>query len=122
MELILFSFFAAIGIVLVFTRTLGLRRTLKIRKPLDVVTTFGLPVIFAGTFAGMITAFFTGLWITLITSVLQLFACTPKWARSKLYHDEETSNANNVSGNRPSRPRRNKVRPHKIYVQGSKRC
>lgn len=112
MEFILFSFFSAFGIILLFTRTIGIRRTLKIRKPLDVVTTLGLPILFMGTFAGMITAFFTGLWITLITGILQLFFKAPKWARGKLYHDEETSNANNVSGNCPSRPRRNKVRPH----------
>ena len=111
MEFVLLSFFSAIGIVLVFTRTIGLRRTLKIRKPLDVVSTFGLPILFMGTFAGMITAFFTGLWITLITSVLQVFACTPKWTR-RIYHDEETSNTDNASGYCPSRPRRNKVRPH----------
>ena len=112
MEYILFSFLAAFGVVLIFPRILGLRRTLKIRKLLDVVATFGLPILFMGTFAGMITAFFTGLWITLITSVLQAFAWTPKWARNVFYHDEETSNANNASRNRPSRPRRNKVCPH----------
>jgi len=111
MELVIFSFFSAFGIILLFTRTIGIRRTLKIRKPLDVITTLGLPILFIGTFAGMITAFFTGLWITLMTSILNMFFKAPKWAK-KIYHDEETSNANNVSGNCPSRPRRNKVRPH----------
>jgi len=72
MEIVIFSFISALGLLLVLTRTLGLKRTLKIRKILDVIVTFGVPILFTGTFSGMITAFFTGLWFTLLTCLLQV--------------------------------------------------
>jgi multisubunit Na+/H+ antiporter MnhG subunit len=71
-EIILFSFLSALGIILVLTRTLGFKRTMKYRKLLDVVTTFGLPVLMLGTFSGVITAFFIGLWVTGLTWLLNL--------------------------------------------------
>lgn len=70
MDLILFSLLSAIGFVLVLTRALGLKRLLKWRKAIDVILTFGLPMLMVGTFSGMITSFFTGLWFTLITWLL----------------------------------------------------
>lgn len=76
MEIIIFSFFSALGILLVLTRTLGFKRTMRFRKGIDVVTTFGLPILFLGTFSGMITAFFIGLWITGLTWLLNLLSAT----------------------------------------------
>tara|TARA_X000001388_G_scaffold17838_1_gene11106 strand:+ start:363 stop:671 length:309 start_codon:yes stop_codon:yes gene_type:complete len=76
MEIIIFSFFSALGILLVLTRTIGFKRTMRWRKGIDVVSTFGLPVLFLGTFSGMITAFFIGLWITGLTWLLNLLSAT----------------------------------------------
>jgi hypothetical protein len=70
MDLILFSLISAIGFVLVLTRALGLKRLLKWRKALDIILTFGMPMLMTGTFSGMMTSFFTGLWFTLITWLL----------------------------------------------------
>ena len=72
MEIIVFSFFSALGFLLVLCRTLGFKRVMKWRKVLDVITTFGLPVLLIGTFSGMMTAFFTGLWFTGMTWLLNL--------------------------------------------------
>jgi multisubunit Na+/H+ antiporter MnhG subunit len=70
MDLIIFSLISAIGFVLVLTRALGLKRLLKWRKALDIILTFGMPIVMVGTFSGMLTSFFTGLWFTLITWLL----------------------------------------------------
>lgn len=114
MEIVIFSFISALGLLLVLTRTLGLKRTLKIRKMLDVIVTFGVPILFTGTFSGMITAFFTGLWFTLLTCLLQVIVNPhqyPLQAASGSYGKQE-DNTNSSEGNRPSRSRRSKVRPH----------
>ena len=89
MEIIIFSFFSALGILLVLTRTLGFKRTMRYRKGIDVVTTFGLPVLFLGTFSGMITAFFIGLWITGLTWLLNLLSATTTSATKAFYGSQE---------------------------------
>jgi hypothetical protein len=104
MEIILLAFFASIGILLVCTRTLGVNKTIKHRKKLDILVTFGLPMLFVGTFSGMITAFFAGLWFTLQTIFLAIVV--PQRGRRKLsssYGNQEDKH-NGVKGNRPSRP------------------
>lgn len=114
MEIIIFSLCSAFGILLVLCRTIGFRRTLRWRKVIDVITTFGLPTLFMGTFNGMMVAFFTGLWVTVITSLLFVLA-NPHEAVAKLSHAED-SHTKNASGNRPPRSRRSKLCPQKICV------
>ena len=99
MEIIVFSFFSSLGILLVCTRALGVIRTIKHRKKLDVLVTFGLPALFIGTFSGMLTAFITGLWFTLQTMLLALVI--PKTFPS--YGNQE-DRRNDAKGNRSSRP------------------
>tara|TARA_B100001093_G_C26830861_1_gene1016026 strand:- start:683 stop:994 length:312 start_codon:yes stop_codon:yes gene_type:complete len=95
MDLILFSLLSAIGFLLVLVRILGLKRVLKWRKILDVIITFGLPALMLGTFSGMLTAFFTGLWFTTLTWLLNTIV---NQDRSKLpiYGSQETHNKTNV--------------------------
>jgi len=97
MEIIILSFFSSIGILLVCTRTLGVNRVIKHRKLLDILVTFGLPILFMGTFSGMITAFFTGLWFTLETVLLAVLV--PPLSS---YGNQEDRN-NGVKGNPSSR-------------------
>jgi len=103
MEIILFSFISALGLLLVLTRTIGLRRTLKIRKMLDVIVTFGIPVLFVGTFSGMITAFFTGLWFTILTCLLQVLVNPPTMLTDTVTYGKQEDNTNSSEGYRPSR-------------------
>lgn len=104
MEIVIFSFISALGILLVLTRTIGLRYTLKIRKMLDVIVTFGMPVLFIGTFSGMITAFFTGLWFTILTCLLNVLVNPPQalLAQTASYGKQD-NNPESLEGNRPSR-------------------
>ena len=98
MEIVILSFFSSIGILLVCTRTLGVNRVIKHRKLLDILVTFGLPILFMGTFSGIVTAFFTGLWFTLETVLLAVLV--PPISSS--YGNQEDRN-NGVKGNPSSR-------------------
>ena len=111
MEIIILAFFSSVGILLVCTRTLGVDRTIKHRKKLDILVTFGLPFLFIGTFSGMVTAFFTGLWFTIQTIMLAILI--PSKGKRQLYfssYGNQEDKYNGVKGNRSSRPYRGKVR------------
>lgn len=101
MEIILFSLLSALGILLVLTRTIGFKRTMRYRKGIDVVTTFGLPVLFLGTFSGMITAFFIGLWVTVITWLLNLL--TQATTKATTFYGSQKEDTTITYGNRTSR-------------------
>ena len=116
MEIIILSFFSSLGILLVCTRTLGVHRVIKHRKKLDILVTFGLPMLFIGTFSGMITAFFTGLWFTIKTILMALVI--PKTFSS--YGNQE-DRRNDAKGNRSSRPYVRKVIHDKTRVSVSQR-
>ena len=105
MEIILFSLFTAIGILIVLTRTLGIMRLLKYSKLFDIIITFGIPFLFVGTFSGMVTAFFTGLWFTLLTVGLTIIVNPKK-------HSDQKKSKNSSERNRPTRFRCTKVCPH----------
>lgn len=110
MEIIILAFFSSIGILLLCTRTLGVDRTIKHRKKLDILVTFGLPALFLGTFSGMVTAFFTGLWFTLQTIMLSILI--PNKTKRERYfssYGNQEDKHNGVKGNRSSRPYRGKV-------------
>lgn len=97
MEIVILSFLSSLGILLVCTRTLGVTRVIKHRKLLDILVTFGMPILFVGTFSGMITAFFTGLWFTLETMLLAVIV-----PPISSYGNQEDRH-NGVKGHRPSR-------------------
>ncbi len=71
MELIIFSGLSAFGILIVLARIMGISKVVQYGKWIDILLTFGLPLLFIGTFSGMITAFLTGLWFTLMTCLLK---------------------------------------------------
>lgn len=101
MEIIIFSLLSALGIILVLTRTIGFKRTMRYRKGIDVVTTFGLPVLFLGTFSGMITAFFIGLWVTVFTWLLNLM--TQATTKATNFYGSQKEDTKITYGNRTSR-------------------
>jgi hypothetical protein len=105
MEIILFSLFTAIGLLIVLARTLGLNRMLRYSKVLDIIITFGIPFLFVGTFSGMVTSFFTGLWFTLLTVGLTMIVNPQK-------HSDQEEDKEGSKRNCPTRFRRIKVCPH----------
>jgi hypothetical protein len=78
MELILLSFLTALGKVWVLNRLLGARRLVRHAKWFDLFFVFVLPIMFFGTFSGMLLAVLSGLWFTTMTWFMGLFVRQPK--------------------------------------------
>jgi len=73
MHLIVLAFFTALGKFIVLWKLLGPGRMVRLEKWIDVLATFGLPILFIGTFSGAVTAIFSGLWLSIFLRILSLF-------------------------------------------------
>lgn len=65
MDILVLSIFTAIGYLLLSVKTLGLRRTIRWQVLLDIGFTAVLPMLFIGTFSGMMLAVLAGIFFTL---------------------------------------------------------
>lgn len=66
MEIMMLSFFMAIGYILLAFKTLGVGRTIRWQVLLDIAFTATVPVLFIGTFSGMLLAILAGIFFTVI--------------------------------------------------------
>lgn len=57
---------------------MGISNVVRMQVPLDILFTFGLPVLFIGTFSGMATAFISGVMFSIITFFLSVLVPKPK--------------------------------------------
>ena len=73
MEILILSFLTAIGKIWALSRLIGLARLIRLAKWFDLFFLFVLPLMFYGTFQGMVLAVLSGLWFTLITWFMSLF-------------------------------------------------
>lgn len=73
MELLILSFLTATGKVWALSKLLTLHRLVRLSKWFDLFFIFVLPLVFFGTFSGMIVAVLSGLWFTSIVWFLGLF-------------------------------------------------
>jgi hypothetical protein len=73
MELIIIAFLTATGKVWVLSKLMTLKRLVRWSKWFDLFFIFILPIMFFGTFQGMIVAVLSGLWFTAIVWFLSLF-------------------------------------------------
>jgi hypothetical protein len=73
MELLILSFLTATGKVWALSRLLGFNRLLRLSRWFDLFFIFALPLMFYGTFNGMVVAVLSGLWFTFITWFFGLF-------------------------------------------------
>lgn len=60
---------AAIGYYIILYKILGKKRLDKTSKIWDILFTFGLPIIFVGTFSGMATAVLAGVIFSILTLI-----------------------------------------------------
>ena len=60
----------ALGILVILYK-IGLRRVLYWEIPIDVTLTIGIPLLMAGTYSGMMTAVFAGIFVTIGLRVLR---------------------------------------------------
>lgn len=70
MELVVLAFFTAFGKVWLLVLCFGLRNTLRWRKVIEIFFAIVLPILLLGTFHGAILAIFSGLWLTVMLTVL----------------------------------------------------
>ena len=67
LNLVVAGLLTAVGLLLVMQQ-IGWRRVLYWQTPLDAALTLGVPFIFVGTFSGVVTAAFAGVFISLALS------------------------------------------------------
>lgn len=65
MEILAIAFLLATGKFLLICKFLPLRKVLRYDKWIDLFFTVVLPIAFHGTFSGMVTAVFSGLFLSL---------------------------------------------------------
>lgn len=82
MEIILFSLVSAVAVFVVMIKFMPFPVILYYQKWVDLIFTLLLPFLFWGTWIGMITAVFTGLFISIFLALATIFV-TPKspWRR-----------------------------------------
>ena len=70
MSIILVSAASAAGYFIILKKTLGSRILRETQVIWDILLTFGLPLLFLGTYSGMITAVLAGLMFSALTFIL----------------------------------------------------
>lgn len=65
MEILVLSFLLATGKFILICKFFNLRKVLRYDKWIDLFFTIILPIAFYGTFSGMVTAVFSGLFLSL---------------------------------------------------------
>lgn len=70
MEIILISFIAALGYLIILCKMLTPRYVARTQLLWDILFTLGIPILFMGTFSGASTAFLAGIWFSLMSFVL----------------------------------------------------
>jgi hypothetical protein len=73
MSIIWMSAASAAGFYLILRKVMSRKTFMKTNVLWDVLLTFGLPLLFLGTFSGMVTAILTGLIFTIGTSLMKKF-------------------------------------------------
>jgi hypothetical protein len=91
MEILLLAFLLACGKLILLVKFTPFRQVLFFDKWVDLFFTVVLPMAFYGTFSGMVTAVFSGLFLSLFLLIAKCFVkpVPPKWWPKK--HDNETS-------------------------------
>lgn len=83
MEILLLAFLFATTKFILICRFLPLKKVLYFDKYIDLFFTLVLPIMFYGTFSGMVTAVFSGLFLSIYLFIAKLcVGCeAPSWLR-----------------------------------------
>lgn len=73
MEIIILSFFTALGKLILIHKVWTLQRALRYEKWIDLFFAILLPILFMGTFHGALLAVFSGLWLSVMLRISHLF-------------------------------------------------
>lgn len=85
MEILILGFLFATGKFLLMCKFMPMKKLLYWDKWIDLFFTCVLPVAFYGTFSGMVTAIFSGLFLSLYLFIAKkIIGCEPpRWLRHK---------------------------------------
>lgn len=72
MEILILSFLFATGKFILLCKFMPLRKVLYFDKWIDLFFTIAVPAMFYGTFSGMVTAVFSGLFLSLYLFIAKL--------------------------------------------------
>ena len=73
MDIVTTSAASAAGYFVILRKTLGSKILHKTQVLWDVLLTFGLPLLFLGTYSGVMTAILAGLMFSIFTYILYKF-------------------------------------------------
>lgn len=76
MHILFLAFASANGLLLVLCKMLGHQRVIRHQILIDIILTFGLPVLFFGTFSGMATAMIAGIIVSIELWIAKQFVTT----------------------------------------------
>ena len=77
MHIVIISFLTALGELIMLCRLMGVQRCIRYQAVLDLTFTIGVPLLFLGTFSGVLLAVLSGIWFTLLLWFISLFVTIP---------------------------------------------
>lgn len=105
MEILFISFISALSYLLILCKAIGISNVIRFQVIIDVLFTFGMPVLFIGTFSGMATAFISGVIFSMLTLFLSMLMPKPKPFKFRLGfpYGKSKDSKNNIYGTYPTR-------------------
>lgn len=86
MEILVLSFLFACGKFILICKFMPLRKVLYFDKYIDLFFTLILPIAFYGTFSGMVTAIFSGLFLSMFLLIAKFLVGSepPDWVKRRM--------------------------------------
>jgi len=110
MEILFIAFVTSLSYVIILCKAIGIQNVVRLQVTLDILFTFGLPMLFVGTFSGMATAFISGVMFSIITFFLSVLMPKPKpLFKFGLPYAKAQNSKDNISGAHPTRSRCNEM-------------
>ena len=110
MDILFLSFICSLSYVIILCKAMGISNVVRMQVPLEILFTFGLPVLFVGTFSGMATAFISGVMFSLVTFFLSVLVPKPKpLFKFSFPYAKAQNSKDDISGAHPTRSRCNEM-------------
>jgi hypothetical protein len=122
MEILFLSFICALSYLIILCKIFSLKFICRTQVLWDVLFTFGLPMLFVGTFSGMATAFISGVLFSAITFFLSMLMQPNILARFSFPYGstQDKDNKTTSDNTNPTRSRPCPVCNQSVQVQSNK--
>jgi hypothetical protein len=74
MDVLLISFITSLSYLIILSKVFSLSFVIRTQILWDVLFTFGVPMLFIGTYSGMVTGVLSGIMFTLMLSFVSLLS------------------------------------------------